>query len=430
MREKEFLAIARRPGGKRAVAQRSESVADHREQLLQSSEMPACDELLALGFTASAPPPGPHGNGPVAPPERGKSRVQPLPRLDAMIVHAKSSREATRAANTLSSEGDYAIVPNLKLSLPASAGGKSYSSLPKARRAWPEVSGVSAAHEAGVTGEGVLIGVLDTGCDCDHLEFRKRHVDFRWVPLQRSSLRSVRGFDVGGHGTHVCGILAGQRRGVAPGADLMVAGVIESERVSTSLERIFLGLDWMLSEFELEENLERAAIVSMSLGFLPRHITGTSAEAAYEGVELLLDKLVDFEVLPVVAIGNEGPGVGRLPALLGDVLSVGAVDDSLEPWERSGGGSSPYHDRNEPDIAGFGVDVLSSWGRTSRNRSIYREASGTSMATPYVAGIAALHAASEPGLLGQELKRRVLETALPLPDVDDRVGAGLARFPS
>src|SRR5262249_30883318 len=134
---------------------------------------------------------------------------------------------------------------------------------------WPEESGISVAHRSGVRGSGVLVGILDTGCDADHLEFRKRRVEFRYVPFNpdRQNMRAVRGFDITGHGTHVCGIISGRNVGVAPDVDLMVASVIESETIQTSLERIVMGLDWMLSRFDEPENLDKPTIISMSLGF-------------------------------------------------------------------------------------------------------------------------------------------------------------------
>ena len=82
----------------------------------------------------------------------------------------------------------------------------------------------------------------------------------------------------------------------------------------------------------------------------------------------------------------------------------------------------------EPDIAGYGVDIISSYERTIRNRSLYSRMSGTSMATPYVAGIAALYAAQDSTLQGKALWQRLVDTALPLSAPPDRVGAGLARF--
>jgi subtilisin family serine protease len=77
---------------------------------------------------------------------------------------------------------------------------------------------------------------------------------------------------------------------------------------------------------------------------------------------------------------------------------------------------------------GYGVDVLSSFERTIYNRSLYRKMSGTSMAAPYVSGIAALYAAQDPTLQGRDLWKRLVRTALPLEAPPTRAGAGLARF--
>ena len=92
------------------------------------------------------------------------------------------------------------------------------------------------------------------------------------------------------------------------------------------------------------------------------------------------------------------------------------------------GGRSPILTETEPDIAGYGVDILSSYERTIEGESIYAVASGTSMAAPYVAGIAALTASADPTLQGEALRQRLITNVLPLDAPFDRVGAGLARF--
>jgi subtilisin family serine protease len=292
-------------------------------------------------------------------------------------------------------------------------------------------SGIHQAHSNGVTGEGVLVGVLDTGCDADHIQFRQKGIDFRYVPPYSGSdsLRAVRGFDVDGHGTHVCGVIAGQHIGVAPGADLMVASVIESDTYQTSLSRISIALDWMLSQFGTEENSSKPIIVNMSLGFAPEHISKNDRATLMVGIQELISTLVeDFDVLPIVAIGNDGPGKMRAPGYFPETLSVGAVDFNREPAGFSGGGLSPTGERTQPDIAGYGVNIFSSLERDKNNRSLYKHISGTSMATPYVAGIAALYASMDAKLQGRVLRQHLLSTALPLQASADRVGAGLARF--
>ena len=93
---------------------------------------------------------------------------------------------------------------------------------------------------------------------------------------------------------------------------------------------------------------------------------------------------------------------------------MGAVDWDLQVADFSGGGKSPLTGEIEPNLLGYGVDILSSFERTIYNRSLYRKMSGTSMAAPYVTGIAALHAAQNPELQGRALWQRLVKTALPL----------------
>jgi len=167
----------------------------------------------------------------------------------------------------------------------------------------------------------------------------------------------------------------------------------------------------------------------MSLGFLPEWVSGPQFGSVLDGMKLIIATLAnDFDVLPVIAIGNDGPGKMRLPGYLPEVLAVGAVDTKSKPADFSGGGLSPISGDPEPNIAGYGVDVFSSLERDADNRSWYTKLSGTSMATPYVAGIAALVAAAHPGQHGQKLRATLLNNAQPLPWPPNRVGKGLARF--
>ena len=149
--------------------------------------------------------------------------------LGAYVVNSLDQEKIKEAQQSIDALG-YEIIPDIQLSLPRPmCSGEIFRR--RKQILWPVQSGIHQAHENGITGKGVLIGVLDTGCDADHIQFRKKPIDFRYVPFRAGSdnLREVRGFDVDGHGTHVCGIIAGQHIGIAPGADLMVASVIESE---------------------------------------------------------------------------------------------------------------------------------------------------------------------------------------------------------
>ena len=349
--------------------------------------------------------------------------------IGAYIIDTPSLQMAEQAREIL--EPTYQIVPDIQLALPQPVLSRSRFGRPRRQPYWPTESGISTAHQNGAIGQGVLVGVLDTGCDADHIELRDKRIEFRYIPLNpaNATVRACRGFDPDGHGTHVCGIIAGRNVGVAPAVELMVASVIESETLKTSLERIIVALDWMLSQFQREENLSKPILINMSLGFRPEWISGTEYQAAIQGLRLIISTLVeDFDVLPVAAIGNDGPGIVRAPGYFPEVLSVGAVDFSLRPASFSGGGLSPLTGEPEPKIAGYGVNVVSSLERDIERRSLYASMSGTSMAVPYVVGIAALLASANPGLQGHALRQRLIEQAMPLMTPPNRVGAGLARF--
>jgi len=359
-----------------------------------------------------------------------KHSFEELPYLGAYVVSTADARLARRAQELL--EPAFLILPNLEMEMPAPQHGLEYARRPPTKMGWPEESGVSLAHDLGYKGRDVLICVLDTGVDADHLELRHKVIDFRYVPLDTAEgkLRDCRGFDVDGHGTHVAGIIASPNFGVAPEADLLVAAVLESETLKTCLERVVVALDWLLSQFEHEENLGKPVIVNMSLGFSRRTMSLKEFRKASIGLQMVIDTLAnDFSVLTLTAAGNEGVGNVRAPAYFANTISVGAVDFDLNVPAFSSSGVSPVTKRKEPDLVGYGVDIVSSYERDRYNRSLYQTLSGTSMATPYVTGIAALYACCGNMLQGDVLAERLRQSALPLPKArKGRAGAGLARF--
>jgi subtilisin family serine protease len=274
---------------------------------------------------------------------------------------------------------------------------------------------------------------VDTGVDADHDEFTHQSaIPFRYVPLLPKDVppRDIRGFDTQGHGTHVCGILAGKTVGVAPEASLSVSAVIESETTRTSLIRVTYGLEWIMQQFSRLHVDQLPAVLSMSLGFPPNPagIPAVDFDGWVKVMRTLMRTLRRANVLPIVAIGNEGPGNYRYPGVLPEVLGVGAVDFRGRVPDFSGS-AAILNQPAKPDLVGYGVGVYSSLERDYPGRSVYRRLNGTSMATPYVAGIATLYRCRQPNASVDEIRKQLLDNAQPLKGAKPGlVGAGLARF--
>lgn len=416
-----FIALRREP--RIDKSQRVHVPAEEtRAALLAAAPRSAMPErLVDLGLT------------PVQPCEEApgiEHSFETLPHLDAYVVKTSNAKLERSAKELLTPE--YLIMPNLEMSAPTPARGQDYVRLPVMVPQWPALSGIEEAHRLGIKGKGVTVCVLDTGVDADHRELRHKEIDFRYIPFDpiAGRMRDCRGFDVDGHGTHVAGVIAGKNLGIAPDVDLMVAAVLESETLKTSLERVVTALDWLLAQFTIEANRSKPVIVNMSLGFSPRTLSRQEYQTASLGMKTMIDVLTnDFAVLPITAVGNEGPGQVRAPAYFANTISVGAVGFDLNVVEFSGSGRSPLTQELEPNLMGFGIDVISSYERDRKNRSHYRALSGTSMATPYVTGIAALYACCSHVVQGDALANRLLQSALPLPAAPlGRTGVGLARF--
>lgn len=277
------------------------------------------------------------------------------------------------------------------------------------------------------SGQRVRVCVLDTGMDLDHPDFRGRRVFSQsFVPGQAAQ-------DGNGHGTHcigtACGPRAvpggGRRYGVAFGSDVYVGKVL-SNAGSGNGAWILAGMEWAITQ--------QCAVISMSLG----NLTAT-VSAAYETAGR---RALDRGCLIVAAAGNHGnrggpPPIGVVgqPANSPSILAVGAVDSDRKIAIFSTA-SNPV-EGGKVDLVAPGVAVFSTapvpalpagQPRTPPWPPRYHSISGTSMATPHVAGIAALWAQAH-GLRGAALWNALTRSARPLPLPVTDAGAGLAQAP-
>jgi len=259
-------------------------------------------------------------------------------------------------------------------------------------------------------GAGINVAVLDTGCYGNHPALEGRVQDFVLVdPLGRRITTDI-SFDAGQHGTHVCGTIAGGMTeegiaiGCAPEANLLVGGVLVG---NATLLTLVEGIAWAI---------ERGAdIINLSLGL--------------EYYEPLFSKVLDiiisqYDVLPVVAIGNSNHGNTSSPGNSYNAFSVGAIEQMAEDqlgvtFFSSGAslvfpGQSPEEIVTKPDVVAPGAQVYSCIPPEQRpdGTFAYTYMDGTSMAAPHISGVAALLMAANPAASATDVLKALRETAL------------------
>jgi subtilisin family serine protease len=276
--------------------------------------------------------------------------------------------------------------------------------------------------QSNYTGKNVKVAVLDTGFDLAHPDFAGRSV------THASFVPGVAVQDVHGHGTHCigtsCGNVdsAGVRYGVAKNAKIFVGKVLGNDGRGAQ--------SWILNAMSWAAN-QGCKVVSMSLG---SPVNAAGHDSAYErAARFVMSK----GGIVVAAAGNESKrSLGFIapvgsPANCPSILAVAALDANMV------GGSVVFkvanfscgtkfgNVGNQVDIAGPGVGVYSSWPMPTR----YHTTSGTSMATPHVAGLVALLWEQFPAFTPDQIIAQLFRNArrLPLPNTDIGVGLATAR---
>ncbi len=238
--------------------------------------------------------------------------------------------------------------------------------------------GAPVAWQSGLSGAGVKVAVLDTGVDAGHPDLAGQVVDaanFTDDPVDT---------DDNGHGTHVASLVAGTgaaadgaRRGVAFGADLLAGKVLNADGEG-QISWVIAGMQWAASQ--------GADVVNMSLG-------GQASSPSLDDpvVQALESLTASSGALFVVAAGNAGSGASTVasPGVAPSALTVGAVNATDGVVFFSSRGPTLGDGRLKPDITSPGVQIIGAKAG-ARTGELYTTFSGTSQATPQVAGAAAL----------------------------------------
>lgn len=265
------------------------------------------------------------------------------------------------------------------------------------------------------TGAGMRVAVLDTGLDLRHPDLTGRTV------VGRSFVAGAQVQDGHGHGTHCTGTACGPRfpevapgYGVAYESEIHVGKVLGDDGAGTD-GAVLQGISWAVGN--------RCWVISLSLGS-PTEV----GERCSRVFEQAAQRAMQRGAIIIAAAGNESERrrghiapVGH-PANCPSVLAVGAVDVQGRIADFASGTMDAV---GQVDLVGPGVDVYSGWPMPTR----YRRLSGTSMATPHVAGVAALIGQLHPEASPHEVWVRLIQSArrLNLPSTD--VGAGMVQAP-
>ncbi|PZH09527.1 peptidase S8 [Streptomyces sp. NTH33] len=256
--------------------------------------------------------------------------------------------------------------------------------------------GAPTAWKAGYTGKGVKIAVLDTGVDATHADLKSQVIAAKNFSTAKNTN------DAFGHGTHVASIAAGtgaksggKYKGVAPDAKILNGKVLDDEGYGDD-SGILAGMEWAAQQ--------GADIVNLSLG-------GPDTPEI-DPLEEAVNRLsAEKDVLFAIAAGNEGPETVGSPGSADAALTVGAVDKKNRLAGFSSTGPRVGDGAVKPDVTAPGVSITAAAAKGSliaqevgESPAGYLTIDGTSMATPHVAGAAALLKQQHPGWGYAELK--------------------------
>lgn len=295
------------------------------------------------------------------------------------------------------------------------------------------------------TGRGVYVAVLDSGV-APHPDLRGRVVEFRDFTGERRARIPQRGmYDDNGHGTHVCGVLAGngaasrgRYRGIAPEC-LLLCGKVLDRKGGGNLKNLIQGLEWVIA-------LRKRYPIKVLNISIEMESDESIDKDEWQLFKTYMETIWASDILIVAAAGNKGPNLMTLSPIgeCASCICVGCHDGDYKgkgsrlcnEYSSRGPGrdldnriSNPKCISNplkKPDIVAPGTDIVSCNYKYAL--SPYVAKSGTSMSAPIVSGACALCLQKYPGLGNQDLRRMLLNSAQDLGESWSKQGAGMLRI--
>jgi subtilisin family serine protease len=263
------------------------------------------------------------------------------------------------------------------------------------------------------TGKGITVAVLDSGIDANHPEIKGKIIESYSLNPRTQEIQPVPFEDTHGHGTHVAGLICGNKVGVAPEAKIINS--IMFPNGICNLTDWISWFNWLALQPEIN-------IINLSAGEL------SLPSGYFELFSSLIDDLITVGVLPICAVGNEGFNRSRTPGNCKGSLSVGAINNRHQVASFSGNTTMTinYQSYNVPYLVAPGEGVYSSVLGGG-----YEAWNGTSMATPIVSGVAALILERyNKSMSVLDLLNEILTSCQDLGANQQRQGQGLVQIPT
>ncbi|MBI3359929.1 MAG: S8 family serine peptidase [Chloroflexi bacterium] len=355
--------------------------------------------------------------------QRGLTVEDRLPMINSLVVTGRLADLAALSALP----GVIRVTPDVQVNKSGNPGPVSTD--------FPDVVGANLVWARGYFGQDVTVAILDTGTAQLPILMRGvtghrrllASVDFVQGEGQGADNEDAPLRDPNGHGTHITGVVAnadvgadGEYNGIAPGADLVEVRVLNAQGQGTYTQ-VLSGIQWVI-DHQARFNIR---VVNMSL-----YAPVTSPYFA-DPLSRAVTALWSRGIVVVVAAGNGGPGPMTIgvPGYNPYAITVGAFTDNYTPADGSDDYLAPFSAAGpttdgfvKPDLIAPGGHIVS----TLLNRSAlgqefpenqinrtYSKLAGTSQATAAVSGVVALMLSAHPELTPNQVKYRLLETAIP-----------------